>query len=142
MRRMPSLVRAKGLFTAWLLAYTLLDLGCEQRGNLPPTHPASGKVVYSDGTPMKGGTIQFLSTSPDSTLVTSGEIDDDGRFTLYTLQNKTKAAGAVEGQYQVMILPRQGEDHKPVAPITLSESYTIKAGENTFPNITVPRAPR
>ena len=91
---------------------------------------------------MKGGTIQFISTSSDSPTLTSGEIDDKGNFKLYTLKDKQKTTGAPEGQYRVTILPPQSEDHRPVRPITLPQTYTIKPGENTFPTITIPGSSR
>lgn len=142
MPRIPFLSITNRLVVAFLLSCLLAVCGCQKQVELPPTHPASGKVVYKDGTPMKGGTIQFLSTTPDSSIVVSGAIGDDGSFTLYTLKDKRKAAGAVEGKYKVTILPPQDAEHHRIMPIPLPDTYTVKPGENTFPTMKVPRASR
>lgn len=116
----------------------LLALGCTKGADLPPTHSVKGKVVYTDGRPMSGGSIRFVSSPPDPLLTVAGVIDNDGNFTLSTIKGKKKVAGAVEGRYRVTIIPPQVDHHQPVAPIKLSGGYTVKAGENTFEDFKVP----
>jgi hypothetical protein len=112
--------------------------GC-QPADMPATFPVSGSVAYVDGQPMKGGTIQLAPTGNDPSLLLTGTIDDNGQFTLFTLKGKRKVPGAVEGQYEVTILPQQGDDHQSVPPVTLPEACTIKPGESTLPAFKVPR---
>ena len=133
MGRMPCLAIARSFLVALLLPGPLLVSGCQPQGDLPPTHPVSGKVVYKDGTPMKGGVIQFGPVSDESSILVSGEIDENGGFTLYTTKDKQKKMGAAEGQYEITIVPPQGGEHQPAPPFTLPETYTIKAGESTIP---------
>jgi hypothetical protein len=116
----------------------LLALGCSKTADLPLTHPVKGKVVYTDGGVMSGGSIQFVSSPPDPLLTVTGVIDHDGYFTLSTLKGSNKVAGAVEGTYQVTIVPPQTDDHQPVMPVMLPGRYTVKAGENIFPDFKVP----
>jgi hypothetical protein len=132
-------------FSAWrgrLLPATvaltlLLALGCQKSADLPPTHPVSGKVIYTDGRPLRGGTIQFASSPPDPLTTITGVIDNDGHFTLSTIKGQQKVAGAVEGQYQVTIIPSLADGRQAVMPITLPGTYTVKAGENTFPDFKI-----
>jgi hypothetical protein len=133
---LPSL--SKHLRRAVLSLGLLLALGCSKTADLPLTHPVKGKVVYTDGRAMSGGSIQFVSSPPDPLLTVTGTIDNDGHFTLNTLKGNKKVAGAVEGKYAVTIVPPQTDDHQPVMPVMLPGTYTIKAGENTFPDFKVP----
>ncbi|HTU16444.1 MAG TPA: hypothetical protein VMG10_00150 [Gemmataceae bacterium] len=116
----------------------LLVVGCQKAADLPLTHPARGKVVYADGRPLSGGTIQFAPASSSSSVAVSGAIDNEGRFTLSTIKGSQKVAGAVEGQYQVSIIPPLTDRRQPVVPITLPGAYTVKAGENVFPDFQIP----
>lgn len=137
MTRTCLLSFSKRLLRGVLPLGLLVALGCN-KVDLPPAHPVKGKVVYTDGRPMSGGTIQFISAPPDSLLTVAGTIDNDGNFTLSTIKGKKKVAGAVEGRYRVMIIPPLTNDHEPVTPIKVSGAYTVKAGENTFADFQVP----
>jgi hypothetical protein len=114
-----------------------IPLGCQKAVDLPPTYPASGRVVYTDGRPMSGGMIPFVLSPPDTSIAVVGILDNNGNFTLSTIKDKTKVAGAVEGKYTVTIVPPQPAGFQSVAPIFLSGPYTAKAGENKFPDFKV-----
>ncbi len=120
----------------------LLALGCQRPGDLPSTYPASGKVAYTDGQPVQGGSIEFTPSAADATFAVTGQIEDNGNYTLHTFKGNQKFSGAAEGQYQVTILPPQTTDHQTVRPITLPGLFTITAGENKFPTFTIPRPPK
>jgi hypothetical protein len=120
-----------------LPAGALLLVGCAS-SKLPKTYPAGGSVVYQGGQPMKGGSIQFRSTA-DPDLRVTGKIKEDGTFTLETMKDRERAAGAPEGEYKVSIMqPLEGDHpalegkHKGVPPIELSAPYTVKAEKNEF----------
>jgi hypothetical protein len=116
----------------------LLLAGCTGTA-LPRTHPAGGSVLYKDGMPMTGGSIQFNSLA-DPELRVIGTIGSDGSFTLATLKENTRADGAPEGDYKVLVFPplsnESGGDapagHKGVPPIALDKTYRIEAKENTL----------
>jgi hypothetical protein len=122
---------------------TLVVAGCGSPGpTLPQTYPAGGSVVYKGGTPMRGGSIQ-LTTSADPLLRILGEIQPDGTFTLNTLKDKAKAAGAPEGEYQVIVLPPLQGEHRGVPPINLPRPYKVEPRENRFKielNVPPPRS--
>ena len=109
----------------------LVAAGCSSSAGLPQTYPAGGSVVYKDGSPMKGGTVEF-STSSDPLLRVVGQVREDGSFTLNTIKDRTRAAGAPEGEYQVIVQPPLVGEHKGVVPITMSKSYRVETKDNQF----------
>jgi hypothetical protein len=66
--------------------------GCSDRG--AQFWPVQGKVVYQDGQPLPGGTIE-LESKDNSTLTAVGTIAADGTFRL--------EEGALSGGYRVAI---------------------------------------
>lgn len=81
-----------------------------------PTIPATGQVVFSDGTPLPGGWI--VCESPEHALAARGVIEADGRFELGTYE---PGDGAVAGRHLVAITPAAPEGYDPdrgtVAPL-------------------------
>jgi hypothetical protein len=117
----------------------LFAAGCSGPA-MPKTYPVTGTVAYKGGQRLKGGSVQ-LTQPADSSLRVVGAIGEDGTFTLHTFRDNDKAAGAPEGEYQVVVLPplaadpRGGVkgDHKGVVPIALPRPFKVQAGENTLP---------
>ena len=73
-------------------------VGC---GSGPKLYPVHGKVVYPDGSPMKGGAVIFEPIDSSVKVTARGYIgNEDGTFTLTT---QTEGDGAPVGQYRVMI---------------------------------------
>jgi hypothetical protein len=128
-----------------LVAALLLAAGCQGNSNLPKTYPVRGKVVFADGTPLRGGLVQFTPENKAEVTIT-GAIQEDGSFTLTTLAENESLTGAPEGQHTVTILPPLGQDQRapkgmPQHPIQLREPVTVKAdGPNTF-TLTLPERP-
>jgi hypothetical protein len=128
----------RGVFRPAAAAILLLALGagCD-RG--PQTFPVQGKVVWSDGRPWKGGTIQFTDvTNPQQ--VATGDIGPDGSFTLQThfvsgVKGQTKP-GAVAGEYHVYLdepLPQVDTDGVVIIkPIVVTQTYKVEAKANDF----------
>ena len=84
-RILPLLV--SGLLVIW---------GCGESG--PRMYPAQGKVVFSDGKPVKLGTVELLSDEHGTTA--TGKIREDGTFVLGTL---TESDGAAAGTHRAIV---------------------------------------
>ncbi len=112
----------------YLLAVVLLA-GCGESGPVPPrTIPVKGRVVYPDGTPLKGGLVAFTNTA-DASLSPFGDIGPSGEFTLRTIFGSKKLTGAPEGTYQVTIRPPPGPEKSVDLSVTLPEPVQVKAGQ-------------
>ena len=73
------------------------------------TYPVQGKVVYPDGSPMKGGAVMFepvdveksdAKGSSDKPVMARGAIAEDGTFALSTFGEED---GAPPGHYRVLV---------------------------------------
>ncbi len=97
----------------------LTSAGCGE--DRPKIVPTQGKVMFSDGTPVKLGTVELLSD--EHKLSATGTIRNNGSFQLGTF---TSDDGAVPGKHRAIVtqmiindtLPRHVVDHgSPVDPI-------------------------
>jgi len=97
----------------------LLTGGCGE--DRPRAYPAKGRVIFSDGTPVKLGTVELLSQNHGTTA--SGRIGEDGSFVLGTY---TPDDGACDGPHKAIIsqlmifdgMVRHTTDHgSPVDPL-------------------------
>ncbi|MBC8870242.1 MAG: hypothetical protein H8E44_12535 [Planctomycetes bacterium] len=87
-------------------------VGCGTSG--PKTHPVTGKVTIDDQ-PAKNCTITFHPVD-SANQVASGQVEDDGSYTLYTGTSGTP--GAMAGKYKVVVVANEadmgtGEDAEP-----------------------------
>ena len=102
-----------------LAAFVLMSLvGCgkSRRIDLPDVCVAEGSLHWTDGTPVRGGVVQFLMEE-NSSLSASATTDDAGAFRLRTIYRNHVLDGAREGMYRVEVaLP--GNDPQGL-PITL-----------------------
>jgi hypothetical protein len=127
----------------WILAAPLLVLLTGCGGNL---HSVEGKVVFPDGTPLTGGTIEFAPVNKDAMLGPRAEIREDGTFSASTHK---EGDGAPEGEYRVQITPPDNEEPGRPKPQPFDRrfssyeksglKYTVKPGRNEFFTITVER---
>lgn len=83
-------------------------------------YPTAGKVVFSDGQPVRTGTVEFESVKFGTTA--TGTIRDDGSFVLGTYSSSD---GAAAGKHRVIVMQliiadgvtKHGHDHgRPVPP--------------------------
>lgn len=74
----------------------VLLVGC---GGQPTTFVVKGKVVYTDGTPVRFGDIETLAV--EQRINARGKIQADGSFTLTTYQAND---GALPGLHQAVII--------------------------------------
>lgn len=110
----------------------VIAVGCNnQPSDVPHTYSVTGTVKYKSGEPVAGGAISFASDA-DRSLSVSGEIKDDGSFTLHTVKGRDRVAGAPEGEYSVTVMPPLPADHQPVAVMELAKKYRVEPHENTF----------
>jgi hypothetical protein len=137
------------LLSAGLLAPLAPLAGCRDDGRLP-TYKVTGKVVFTDGTPLPGGWIIF--ESPEHGRGARGVVEKDGTYVLGTYE---QADGAVAGRQLVAITPASPEGIDPDesrAPPVIDPKYTHMdtsgvevevdpEGENEF-TITVDRPRR
>lgn len=131
---------------AILLAFSVLGsflVGCGSK-----YQPATGEIVYPDGSPVTGlarGSITFQkvgshmegATAAEGTSP-SGAIDAAGKFTLGT---STPDDGAMEGDYTAAILPPQPSGDEQLPKVIAEKytrhdpagkTYTVKKGKNHF----------
>jgi hypothetical protein len=88
-----------------------------------PFAPATGKVVYADGSPAKeldGFNIVFEGKAPDGrTYSALGAIDTGGRFTMFTT---APGDGAPIGPCRVLIEPKMLDSERE-APYPIDKKY-------------------
>lgn len=75
----------------------LLTAGCGDSG--PRMYPARGRVMFTDGDPVKLGTVELLSDEHGTTA--TGKIEQDGTFVLGTL---TDSDGAAAGGHRAIVV--------------------------------------
>jgi hypothetical protein len=86
-------------------------LGC---GNgRVPTYPAGGRVVFADGAPLQGGSIEFAPKEGAIKTSARAMIENDGTFRLSTYGN---GDGAHAGVYRVSILPARHRGERGTTP--------------------------
>lgn len=93
---------ARSSFRSVSLCFVLANLalvGCSSSG--PSAYPVSGKVSV-DGQAVKNCAIHFQPLDK-ANQVASGQIADDGTYTLYT--GTTGTPGAMPGKYKVVLQP-------------------------------------
>jgi hypothetical protein len=101
-----------------LLSLVVLALGCGEKRNTPPTAPVTGKVTYK-GKPVIGGTVTF---NPEEALKGnpgSGDIAEDGTYSLTTYE---VGDGAVLGKHTVTVQVFPGQRGGPEAALPGMES--------------------
>src|SRR5947209_4160318 len=100
------------------------------KGDLPPLHPAKGKILQN-GQPVSGGGVQFRTEPPTTELVVSAEVKVDGTFELQTVQTISSKVGkgAPAGTYRVTYQPPLSANAAPM-PVTPAQTQTIQAGNN------------
>jgi hypothetical protein len=117
----------------WICALALgFCLGCGGNGPpLPTTYKVTGSVIFKSGKPATGGAIQF-SPVADTTFTVSGDLQNDGTFSLTTFRGNERVSGAPEGEYRVTILLPLPADQKAIPGIVLPNTYRVEAKDNNF----------
>ena len=89
------------------LVLLVFVVGCGPDNGSLPTYPVTGEVVFADGSPLRGGRVEFRSMDNSPAVVASGHFGDDGKFQLRTYR---PGDGAVEGEHQVVVSPDPPND--------------------------------
>ncbi|MCA9246694.1 MAG: hypothetical protein KDA42_06250 [Planctomycetales bacterium] len=103
-------------------------IGCGRPAPKTETFPVVGKVLLPNGEPLAGGAIEF-HCQEGARLNAFGEIAADGTFSLNTVVEGTRVAGAVAGEHRVTIVPPMDESQSAV-PILLRDTYPVTRGQN------------
>ena len=99
---------------AWFAAACAVGLscptlaGCQPSG--PTAYPASGRVVFSDKSPLTSGNIEFAPVEGEIRTSARGMIEEDGSFRLSTF---SEADGALAGRHRVLIIPGRQRGERP-----------------------------
>lgn len=83
----------------WIVAGILLAVLAGCGSDRVPTYPVRGRVQFSDGDPVRLGTVELESLEFGTTA--SGKIRDDGSFVLGTY---TPTDGAAAGKHRVIVV--------------------------------------
>ena len=118
----------------------LVSVGCGQKASsLPETFPVTGTVRDASGTPLGGGSIEFLAKQNQELLAVSN-IAEDGSFNLSTYLNGESEEGAVAGEHQVTVYTQQVE-HGDSTSVRLQKPVTVEENDNEI-EIELPRLDR
>jgi hypothetical protein len=141
---MHNVFQSSGASFLILAAFIPVVVGCGS--DRPATYPVSGRVVFSNGQPVKTGTVELLSQ--EHKINATGTIRTDGTFELGTFSSND---GACEGTHSAIVmqmiisegLHKHQQDHGlPVDPMFGAYSssplnVTVKAGEKNEVTLTV-----
>lgn len=107
-------------------------VGCDDKpkGDLPPLHPAKGKVVRG-GQPVNGGSVRFQMEPDNPDVLVSAEVKSDGTFELQTVHalSGKHGQGAPAGTYRVTYQPPLAENQS-APPVEVPQVQTIRDGAN------------
>jgi len=113
----------------WLAIVLLSGCSGPPKVEHAKTWPVKGKVV-KNGQPLTAGTIEFQPAGSGERA--SGEIGQDGAFSLFTFAGNEKLDGAVEGKYRVTVIPPIPADQQNVQIFNLPKTLEVKPQENEF----------
>jgi len=137
-------MRTSILICAFLAAGLLFGCGSGgKQSDFPDLHPVKG-VVKRDGTPVKGGAVQFFPDPAQPDFLINSEVSTEGAYELSTVRTTDKSGerktGAATGTYKITFTPPLGDQTAggAVNPIELTKTFTVAAGDNNIP-IDLPR---
>jgi hypothetical protein len=138
----PARRRVRRSFVAVLLILAPAAAGCGSgRSSLPPLYKVTGIVTAKGGQSLAGGGIQFAPVN-DPSFTVSGDLADDGSFSVRTFKGNENGNGAPEGEYRVTIQFPIPADQRALPAIVLPRTYKVEARDNHFPiEVTMPRRP-
>ena len=108
-----------------LVAIALLATGCSRGGNRPVVHPVKGRVTL-EGQPLQGVGVSFSPIVKGQGVTAFGKTLVDGTYTLTSTRGGTLGAGAMLGEYAVML-----QKFVDVAPDAVPPEFSAAAGDSS-----------
>ena len=127
--------------TVLALAAALL-MGCDNGPPPPAVYPTTGVVLGTDGSPARGGMVEFRQTEAPYFVATS-PVAPDGTFRLAAIVEERRLDGVPEGSYRVTVLPDfsgSAQDQHLTQPVVLQEPISVSAAANNILEIDVRNA--
>jgi hypothetical protein len=115
--------RTEGFAHILLLLVPLTLAGCGSNG--PRTHAVAGRIELQGGeiSQLVGSTLEVALLSEPTTRG-FGQIQEDGRFALSSLQAGELRSGVLEGQYAARIIPKDEDiESREQATQTIDAKY-------------------
>lgn len=96
----------------------------------PEVFAVIGTIADSSGAKVTAGMLEFRSaTGAESSA--QADIQPDGSFTVYTLFEGEKLAGAAAGEYTATFYPPMSQSQSEV-PVSLDAPFVVEKTENRF----------
>jgi hypothetical protein len=108
-----------------LITIGLLATGCSRGGNRPIVHPVKGRVML-EGQPLEGVGVSFSPVVKGQGVTAFGKTLADGSFAITSTLGGTPGAGAVAGEYAVML-----QKFLEVAPDAVPPEFSAAAGDSS-----------
>ena len=108
-----------------LVAIALLATGCSRGGNRPVVHPVKGRVTLA-GQPLEGVGVSFSPVVKGQGVTAFGKTLVDGTYTLTSTRGGTLGAGAMLGEYAVML-----QKFVDVTPDAVPPEFSAAAGDSS-----------
>jgi len=108
-----------------LVAMTLLATGCSRGGKRPIVHPVKGRVTL-EGQPLEGVGVSFSPVVKGQGVTAFGKTRADGSFTITSTLGGTLGAGAMAGEYAVML-----QKFVDVAPNAVPPQFAAAADDSS-----------
>jgi len=106
-----------------LVAIGLLATGCSRGGNRPIVHPVKGRVML-EGQPVEGVGVSFSPVVKGQGVTAFGKTLADGSFSITSTLGGGLGAGAMAGEYAVML-----QKFLEVAPDAVPPEFSAAAGD-------------
>jgi len=108
-----------------LIAIVLLGSGCGRGPKRPIVHPVKGRVML-EGRPLEGVGVSLRPVVKGQGVTAFGKTRADGSFTITSTLAGTLGAGAVPGEYAVML-----QKFVDVAPDTVPPQFAAAADDSS-----------
>ena len=108
-----------------LVAMTLLATGCSRGLKRPVVHPVKGRVTL-EGQPLQGVGVSFSPIVKGQGVTAFGKTLVVGTYTLTSTRGVTLGAGAMLGEYAVML-----QKFVDVAPDAVPPEFSAAAGDSS-----------
>ena len=124
-RRRRSIIERVQTPLLVLVTIVLLATGCSRGVNRPVVHPVKGRVML-EGQPLEGVGVSFSPVVKGQGVTAFGKTLVDGSYTLTSTRGGTLGAGAMVGEYAVML-----QKFADVAPDAVPPEFSAASGDSS-----------